>query len=365
MTRIYAALLLILPFGVCKADDQTVLLAASRSGRVEVLDPRTLESLGSIKALPQIDGVSSDHSGVLFVRAGLAPEYVSCCALYAIDLKTHEVTKLIDPASSITLSPSGQHVLTQRGAVGVEAFSVSTLHQEPGIPRLIAPGVYSLSFSPDGRLLFGVSNFPTSSLDIFDFDERNLVRRFTVARDLVVVGTWVSDSFYLYGYRKGTGRLWRVKADASALEDPVEFNFPDAAAECKMWSQEALGTANQLFLYERFGAKIDRRDGCATSIPGGLLSIDPKSGGILARLAPDCHFASLISSADSKELYGIDVKDTSWSSIGLLRLNTRTGEVLAKRDLNPDVWFINIATIPSELVTSDPADEAIYSVTPD
>jgi hypothetical protein len=101
VTRFYAALLLILPFGVCNAHDQAVLLAAGRSGRVEVLDPTTLESLGSIKALPQIDGVSSDRSGLLFVRAGLAPEYISCCALYAIDLKTHEMTKLVERASAL------------------------------------------------------------------------------------------------------------------------------------------------------------------------------------------------------------------------------------------------------------------------
>ena len=350
--RFYAALLLILPFGVCNAHDQTVLLAAGRSGRIEMLDPTTLESLGSIKALPQIDSVSSDRSGMLFVRAGLAPEYVNCCALYAIDLKTYEITKLIEPTSGIALSPDGQHVLTQRGAVGVEAFNVLTLQMEPAISRSVAPGAYNFSFSPDGRLLFGVSNFPTSSLDILDFDGRNLVQRFTVPRYLVVVGAWVSDIFYLYGYRKGTGQFWRVKADTSALEAPVEIKFPDTAAECKMWSQEVLGTGAQLFLYERFGAKIDRRNGCATSIPGGFLSVDPKSGGVLARLAPDFHFASLISNADGKELYGIDVRDTRWASVGLVRLNARTGEVLAKRDLNPDVWFINVATIPSELVPS-------------
>lgn len=281
-----------------------------------MLDPTTLESLGSIKGLPQIDGVSSDRSGLLFVRAGLAPEYISCCALYAIDLKTHEMTKLIEPTSGIALSPDEQHVLTQRGAVGVEAFRVPTLQQEPGIARSVALGVYDFSFSNDDRLLFGVSNFPTPSLDIFDFDERKLVQRFTVSRNLVVLGTWVNDTFYLYGYRKGTGQLWRVRADTSALEDPVEINFPNTAADCKLWSQGVLGAGNRLFLYERFAAKIDRRNGCATSIPGGLLSIDPESGAMLAHLAPNFHFASLISIASGKELYGIDVRNTNWSSVG-------------------------------------------------
>ena len=52
MTRILAAILLILPFVVGQAHDQVVLLAAHRAGGVDVLDPNTLESLGSIKVLP-------------------------------------------------------------------------------------------------------------------------------------------------------------------------------------------------------------------------------------------------------------------------------------------------------------------------
>ena len=76
-----------------------------------------------------------------------------------------------------------------------------------------------------------------------------------------------------------------------------------------------------------------------------------KRAGSLARLAPEFHFASLIPGADGKELYGIDVRDTTWSSVGLVRLNAITGEVLAKRNLTagcmvhrscnafPGTWF--------------------------
>jgi hypothetical protein len=48
--------------------------------------------------------------------------------------------------------------------------------------------------------------------------------------------------------------------------------------------------------------------------------------------------------------------DTSWSSVGLVRLNGITGEVLARRNLASDVWFIDLATIPSELVPSGPVE---------
>jgi hypothetical protein len=58
----------------------------------------------------------------------------------------------------------------------------------------------------------------------------------------------------------------------------------------------------------------------------------------------------LIPGPDSTDLYGIDVRDTIWRSVGLVRLDATTGRVLAKRDLVPDVWSIALATIPAELV---------------
>ena len=55
------------------------------------------------------------------------------------------------------------------------------------------------------------ANFP-HALDIFDFDQRKLVQRFSVQQDpQCPAGTWVSNAYYLYGYRKGGGQLWRVK----------------------------------------------------------------------------------------------------------------------------------------------------------
>lgn len=350
MTRLCAALLLVVPVVLGETRPQTVLLAAHREGKVEVLDPITLQSLGSIKVLPQADGVTSDRSGILFLREGIAPEFQGCCALYAVDLKTREMTKLLEPVTHATVSPDGQHVVTQRGNVGIEAFDVHTLSREHSIPRSIAPGVYALSFSPDGRRLYGVTNFPTPVLDVLDFDRRKLLQRFIVSQDLSVLGAWVSKAYYLYGYREGIGQLWQVNVDESALGAPVKVDFPDSAPECKPQQQEMLGAGDRLFFYELFGFKGDRREGCAKEIPGGLLSVNPRTGEILARLAPDLHFASLVSGADGSELYGLDLKDTTWTSVSLARLSANTGEVLARRNLTSDVWFIDLATVPSDLV---------------
>ncbi len=356
MTRLCVAILLVLPFVVSQADDQTVLFAAHRAGRVEVLDPITLQFLGSIKVLPQTNAVASGRMGVLFLLDGLAPDFQGCCALYALDLKTREMTKLLEPVSEVAVSPDGQHVLTQRGPVGIEVFGTHSLQPEPTISRSIAPGYYSLRFSPDGRMLYGTSNYPMPSLDIFDFEQRKLVRRFTIPQSLTVRGAWAGARYYVYGHGKGVGQLWWVRADDLALNEPVKINFPDVSPECGLQDQEILGAGGRLFLYELFGSKLDRRNHCGRTIPGGLFSIDPQTGRILAHLASDFHFASLISSADGKELYGIDVRDPSWTSVGVVRLSAMTGEVLAKRDLASDAWFIDLATVPSELVPSGPVE---------
>ena len=350
MRRACLVILLLLPLVIVHAQDRTVLLAAHRAGRVDVLNPATLQSLGSVKVLPLADGVASAPGGFIFLREGLAPDFDGCCALYALDLKTRNMTKLLEPVSGVIVSPDGKHVITQRGNVGIESFDASSLQREPGIARSIAPGVYGLGFSPDGRLLFGASNFPAPTLDMLDFSERKLLRRFTLPHGFTIVGAWVGNDYYLYGYRKGSGQLWRVKADSFALETPVKITFPDPAQECELREQAVLGASGHLFLYEVFGSKGDRRVGCATKVPGGVFSIDPQAGRILAHLASDLHFAWLISGADGKELYGVDVKDTNWTSVGLVRLDAATGETLARRDLVSDVWFITLATIPTEVL---------------
>lgn len=241
-------------------------------------------------------------------------------------------------------------MITQRGNVGIESFNVRTLQREPGIPRSIAPGVYGLRFSPDGRLLFGASNFPIPTLDILDFGQRKLVRRFALQQELTILGAWVANDYYLYGQHKATGQLWRVKAESTELGTAVKVSFPDVTPECELHDQNVLGAGERLFLFELFGGKGDRRLGCTREVPGGAFSVDPQTGRILSHLAPDLHFAWLISDTDGKELYGVDVRDTNWTSVGLVRLNAATGGTLSKRDLASDVWFIELATIPGELV---------------
>src|SRR5579884_2930188 len=113
MKRFRLAILLLLPFLVVYAQERPVLVAVHRAGYVELLDVDTLQPFGSIKVLPLADGVASTSTGILLLRQGLPPDYRSCCALYAFDLKTQKMTRLLQPVSGFIVSPDGQHVLTQ------------------------------------------------------------------------------------------------------------------------------------------------------------------------------------------------------------------------------------------------------------
>jgi hypothetical protein len=350
MRRFWLAILLLLPLVAAQPQDRPVLLAAHRAGSVEVFDVDTLRSSGSITVLPLADGVTSGANGILFLRQGLPPDYRGCCALYALDLNTRNMTRLLQPVSGLTVSPDGQHLVTQRGNVGIEIFDVRTLQAESSIPRSTAPGLYRLSFSRDGRLLFGASNFPSPTVDILDFKERRLVKRFALPDGYTIRGAWAGNDYYVYGYRKGSGELWRVKADASELEPPVKISLPDAAPECALHEEEIVAAGGRLFLFEQFGNKSDRRSRCGKEIPGGVFLVDPQTRKLIAHFAPELHFAQLISSVDGRELYGIDVRDSAWKSVALVRLNAETGQILATQNLSPDVWSLDLANIPERLL---------------
>jgi len=352
MKRICPALLLLMSLFPSKAQDsQPVLVATHRAGGIEIFDPATLSPLASIQVRPLVEGVRSSPDGsFLYIREGMAPDFKGCCALDALDLRTKKLTSLVAPSGEITVAPDGTHVLTQRGAVGIELYNARTLAREEPIPQTVAPGVYQLSFSPDSRLLFGVTNWPKPSLDVFEFADRRLLRRYPVSGDASLSGAWVRDAFYLYSQKGPAGQLWKVNPASPTLGLPLEVGFPDAAPDCRLYDEGILGAGGKILLFEVFGSKLDRRLRCRTPIPGGVLALDPETGKVLKRIAEGMHFFSLVSSPDGEEIYGVDVRHPTWNSVGLVRLDAATGRTLAKRELTPDVWSISLASLPRKLL---------------
>ncbi|HEX8797929.1 MAG TPA: hypothetical protein VF772_04915, partial [Terriglobales bacterium] len=136
----------------------------------------------------------------------------------------------------------------------------------------------------------------------------------------------------------------------SELGPPVKVNLPFVAPECELHDQGILGDLGRLLVFELFGGKGDRRGGCSKDIPGGVFLVNPQSGRQITHIAPELHFAQLISRKDGAELYGIDLASPDWTSIALVRLNATTSQILVRQNLPSDVWFIDLANIPEELL---------------
>lgn len=58
----------------------------------------------------------------------------------------------------------------------------------------------------------------------------------------------------------------------------------------------------------------------------------------------------MIVSPDGDALFGIDVESGAWSHPRLVKLDRQTGRVVAERNLAPEVWDIQLADVPAELV---------------
>jgi hypothetical protein len=103
--------------------------------------------------------------------------------------------------------------------------------------------------------------------------------------------------------------------------------------------------SGNLFLYEMFGWKLDRRTNCF-GVQGGAWIVEPSSGRLLAHVAPDLHFSELIADREKGELYGISAGDPNWrSGIELVRMDAQDGRILQSRTLEDDYWRIAFAPL--------------------
>ena len=131
-------------------------LASGRGGWIEAIDLRTLETVSRIRVPEMTESVASDTSGQrLFVAAPSGPGK-GCCALFAMDLQSMQLSFLVKPALSATVTAG--RLFTKRGAVGIEVFDLQSLKRQPAVK---APGNYRLLASPDGHLLFGITRSPS------------------------------------------------------------------------------------------------------------------------------------------------------------------------------------------------------------
>jgi len=318
---------------------KTMILAASRAGIVELIDPATLETVGRIHFdLPRrtagLNGVSASADGsTLYVEGPGASFQGGCCELYSVDLASMRTTV----AASIAGTRSRNAFVTSG------SITYAGTYIEGSGDRW--------HLSPDRRWLFGVRNFRGPVLDMYDTAERR------IARQLVpeghnggwATGAWAGKNFYFFvDNNTGSGRLWAVSPETAQLDAGVAVQAFGQVAGCREPVPiDTVSLGNRLFLYETFGSKVDRRDRCR-GVPGGAWLLDPAAGSLSHQIAPDSHFAMLLSDPEEALLYGLVAPgDANWLSapVPLVRINAADGRILQSRLLDAGVWHIALAPL--------------------
>jgi hypothetical protein len=329
-----------------------VVLAISRAGHIEMFDSRSLARLGTMRVNQPAESVHASPDGRrLYVAAGSEPTKDECCGLFSLDLETRQMCLLASPAMFGLPSSDGSYLFTQRSGGSVDVFDGESLKRLPGMQ---APGVYSLHPVPyDRRHLFGVTNFPKPSLDVFDVEHARLERRLALPAG-PVTGAWVGDRFVVFHYDGHGGELWRVSQWNPTLPSATQVHLPDLEGDCDepMLLMLAGGRA-RLFLAEAFGFKVDRRSACAGAARGGIFAIDPTTGSVDYRIAEWAHVNRMKVTPGGTELYVLDSSGPGQpAEMHLLRLDAWTGRILASRELPAGTWNLALAQIPSSLIPS-------------
>jgi hypothetical protein len=219
-----------------------------------------------------------------------------------------------------------------------------------------------LHLSPNQQWLFGVRNFRGPVLDVFDLAQGLVVRHLApsgLEGNTGASGAWIGGSFYLYvALSGGRGHLWVVSPETTQLGDGLEVGPIGQAVGCSgPLVREITAGGSNLFLYELFGFKLDRRTKCPGRVPGGAWIVDPATGRLVHQITPDLHFSELISDRAGSTLYGLLAKDP-WleTPVQLVRIDTRDERVLQSRVLDSSFWrmaVVALRVIPSGTVELD------------
>jgi hypothetical protein len=321
----------------------SVLLASRRGGWIEAINLETLETVSRIRVPEMAESIASDASGQrLFVTAPRSPGK-GCCALFALDPQSMRLSFLVEPALSATVTAG--RLFTQRGNIGIEAFDLQDLNR---LPTIKAPGVYRLRASPDGRLLVGLSNWPQPSLDLFDAVQGGLIASQRMPEGSSLAGAWLGRQYFLLAVQSGQAMLRPVNPDSGKLGEALSLSHAGSPAGsfplCQMTAYDVIASGGRLAIYGQFGSKSDG----ACTVPGGFVVADPRTGAVTDRFASDMSFRQMAASPDGLYLYGLDVGSPEWR-VRIVKMEARTGQVVAEKRIDSDVWNLTMGQIPHEM----------------
>ena len=354
MRRILVAVVLLTCSVLQAQDRKNFILAARRRGVIEVIDPVTLKTVSRIHFdAPSegagLEGVSaSADGGTLYVEGpitgltGLMDAPGGCCFLYAVDLATLHAKKVAGVWGTLSRAA---FVISDGVAYRTAELSSSGAMADMGGDELHP--------YPAGHLLVGVRRLRVPALDVFDLVQGSIILRLAptgLHGNWLSSGTWSGDRFYLYASSRdgSAARLWTASANTAQLGPDMSVETFGQVPGCSRARLEEITAAGgNLFVYERFGTKIDRRDVCPTQIPGGAWLVNPETGRLVRHDAPDLHFTALISGRTEPVLYGLAAEGGSnrKAPVELVRIDARDGRVMQSRVLDTDVWRITTASL--------------------
>lgn len=328
-------------------DTKTVLVASRRAGYLEFYDPASLQTIGRVRVGVLAESVAASPDGHrLFVAQALPSDQNGCCALFALDLRTKSLCHVIEPALDCAVSPDGRTLFVNRGDVGIDMIDITTSSRSG---KMEGPGNYSQRMFPsrDGHWLFASTLWTGPSLDIFEVQERKLVRRLETPDAVNLSGAWIGQNFYLYAQYRATGRLWPVNPESTELGPGISVAI-SGLSDCSGIPalMTMIAARGRILVYEPFGFKLDRLNECARSIMGGVYVLDPSSGQVIAHLTPSLYFMRVVAGIGDRELYGIDAR----GPVRLIKLDSESGDILADRILDDDVYNLTLVKIPGSIL---------------
>jgi hypothetical protein len=221
---------------------------------------------------------------------------------------------------------------------GLDSFDSSTLERRP---TWKAPGVYNLQPSPDGSRIFGVTNFPSPSLDLFDTAQGARIASQPLPPNQPTAGVWVGERYYLFQVAGGRPSLRTVGLEDAKLGPAVPLAPTSGFPDCEPAPYSAIAAGSKVAIFAGFGLKSDG----ICNLPGGYALVDPDTGAVLGRFAPAMQFRQMVSSGDGRYVYGLDVGDNAWTKVRIVKLDASTGQLIIERTLEPDVWYLTSGTL--------------------
>lgn len=67
---------------------------------------------------------------------------------------------------------------------------------------------------------------------------------------------------------------------------------------------------------------------------------------LLAAVISGTTFRQMVASSDGLFLYGLDAGSPSWQRVRIFKIDAGTGQIVAEKNLNSDVWYLTLGSIP-------------------